>query len=96
MVYTLKPHISKFQKRGFGPCVIEEISSSGAVKLLTLDGETISNWISGCQIKKYELPLTNDMLEHMHATKNRKEIAKMQKVEAQAKSKESIQRIEKH
>ena len=27
LVYTLKPHIGKFKKRGFGPCVIEEISS---------------------------------------------------------------------
>ena len=74
MVYTLKPHIGKFKKkRGFGPCMIEEISPSGAVKLSTLDGETVSKWISGCRIKKYEMPLTNDMLERMHAAKNKKE-----------------------
>ena len=43
LVYTLKPHIGKFKKRRFGPRVIEEISSSGAVKLSTLDGEIMSN-----------------------------------------------------
>ena len=90
LVYTLKPHIGKFKKRGFGPCLIEEISPSGAVKLSTLNGETMSNWISGCCIKKYELPLTNDMLEHMHAAKNRKEATRSQKAKAQAKAKELI------
>ena len=93
MVYTLKPLIGKFKKRGFGPCVIDEISSNGVVKLSTLDGETMSNWISGCQIKKYELPLTNDMLERMHDAKNRKEVVEMQKAEAQDEAKERIQRI---
>ena len=92
MVYTLKPHLGKFKKRGFGPCVIEEISSSGAVKLSTLDGEIMSNWISGCRIKKYHLPLTNDMLERMHAAKNRKEAIKRQKKEAQAEAKEQIRK----
>ena len=82
MVYTLKPHLGKFKKRGFGPCVIEEISASGAVKLSTLDGETMSNWISGCRIKKYELPLTNEMLERMHEARNKKEAAALQRKEA--------------
>ena len=73
LVYMLKQHIGKFKKRGFGLCVVEEISASGAIKLSTLDGEVVSNWISGCRLKKYHLPLTNEMLERMHATKNRKE-----------------------
>ena len=85
---TLKPHLGKFKKRGFRPCVIEEISLSGAIKLSTLDEEIMSNWISGCRIKKYHFPLTNDMLEHMHAAKNTKEATKQQKVEAQAEAKE--------
>ena len=93
LVYSLKPHLGKFKKRGFGPCVIEEISSSGAVKLSTLDGEIMSNWISGYCIKKYHLPLTNDMLERMHVAKNRKEAAKQQKVESQAEAKEQIKKI---
>ena len=93
LVYTLKPHLGKFKKRGFGPCVIEEISASGAVKLSTLDGEAMSNWISGCRIKKYELPLTNEMLERMHEAKNRKDAATLQREEAQAEVKERIRRI---
>ena len=48
LVYTLKSHIEKFKKGGFGPCVVKEISSSGAVKLSILDGESMSNWSSGC------------------------------------------------
>ena len=52
---------------------------SGIVKLSTLDRESMSNWVSGCRIKKYELPLTNDMLEHMHATRNRKATTNLKK-----------------
>ena len=74
LVYTLGQHIRKFKKQGFGPCVVEEILAGGAVKLSTLDGEIMSNWISGCRLKKYQLPLTNEMLERMHAAKNRKEV----------------------
>ena len=73
--------------------MVEEISSSGAAKLSTLNGESMSNWISGCRIKKYELPLTNDMWEHMHATRNKKEAAKLQKKEAQVEAKEWIKKI---
>ena len=73
MVYTLKPYLGKFKKKGFGPCVIEEISSSGAVKLSTLDGEIMSNWISGCRVKKYYTPLTTKELEHLHKAKWRQE-----------------------
>ena len=69
------------------------MSLSGAVKLSTLDKETMSNWISGYQIKKYEVPLTNDMLERMHAAKNKKEIVEVQKAKAQSKAKECIKRI---
>ena len=93
MVYTLKPHTGIFKKQGFGPCIVKEISSSGAFKPSILDGKAMSNWISGCRIKKYHLPLINDMLECMHAAKNRKEAIEQQKVEAQVKSKERIRRI---
>ena len=58
LVYSLKQHLGKFKKRGFGPCIVEETSPSGAVKLATLDGEQMSNWVSGCRIKRYFLPLT--------------------------------------
>ena len=88
MVYTLKQHIGKFKKQGFGPCVVEEISASGAFKLSTLDKEVMSNWISGCKLKNYHLPL-----ERMHAAKNRKEAAALQKHEAQDKAQERINKI---
>ena len=80
----------------FGPCIVEEVSSSGAIKLSMLDREIMSNWISGCQIKKYELLLTNDMLEQMHAAKNRKEATKIKKKKAPIEAKECIKRIKKH
>ena len=66
----------------------QEISLSGAIKLSKLDGESMSNWISGCCIKKYELPLTNDMLEQINVARNRKKVVELQKKESQAKAKE--------
>ena len=48
LVYTLKPHIEKFKKQGFCPCVVEDISYNGAVKTSKLNGESMSNWIKGC------------------------------------------------
>ncbi|MCO5559629.1 hypothetical protein L7F22_013230 [Adiantum nelumboides] len=72
LVYSLKQHIPKFKKKGNGPFVIEDLSPSGAVKLSTLDGEPMANWISGCRLKKYHLPLTNELLERMHAAKQRR------------------------
>ena len=38
------------------------LSSSGAIKLLTLDEEEMANWISVCRIKKYNTPLTTEEL----------------------------------
>ena len=52
LVYTLKQHTSKLKKRGNGPYVIHDISTSGAVRLATLDGEQMLNWMSGCRIKE--------------------------------------------
>ncbi|MCO5587012.1 hypothetical protein L7F22_040957 [Adiantum nelumboides] len=72
LVYSLKQHIPKFKKKENGPFVIEDVSLNGAVKLSTLDGEPMANWISGCRLKKYHLPLTNELLERMHAAKQRR------------------------
>ncbi|MCO5607683.1 hypothetical protein L7F22_061881 [Adiantum nelumboides] len=72
LVYSLKQHIPKFKKKGNSPFVIEDVFPSGAVKLSTLDGEPMANWISGCRLKKYHLPLTHELLERMHAAKQRK------------------------
>ena len=50
LAYTLKQHTSKLKKRGMGPYVIQDISTSEALRLATLDGESMPNWISGCQV----------------------------------------------
>lgn len=51
LAYTLKQHTSKLSKRGQGPYVIAALSPSGAVRLTTLDGKPMPNWISGCRLK---------------------------------------------
>ena len=43
LLFTLKMFISKFTKQGQGPYVISRLSSSGAIKLSTLDGEEMAN-----------------------------------------------------
>ena len=46
------------------------------------------NWISGCRLKKYHLPLTVDMLERVHAAKHRANKHEEQVQQAQAEVKE--------
>ena len=86
LLFTLKQFVSKFTKQGRGPYVISGLSSSGAVKLSTLDGKEMVNWISGCRIKKYNTPLTTLELERLHKARWRHEkqklIAKMAQEEA--------------
>ncbi|MCO5605938.1 hypothetical protein L7F22_060124 [Adiantum nelumboides] len=83
LMYTLKQHSKKLQKRGNGPYVIHDISSSGAIKFATLEGEEMLNWISGCRLKKYHLPLTTEMLAKIHSAKERKNKLKETKAQAQ-------------
>ncbi|MCO5609014.1 hypothetical protein L7F22_063234 [Adiantum nelumboides] len=83
LMYTLKQHSRKMQKRGNGPYVIQDISPSGAIKLATLEREEMPNWISGCRLKKYHLPLTINMLAKIHSAKERKNKLKEIKAEAQ-------------
>ena len=64
LAYTLKQHTSKLKKRGMGPYVIHNLSSSGAVQLATLEGEPMSSWISGCRLKKYNEPMTDEILQN--------------------------------
>ena len=71
LAYTLKQHTSKLKKCGMGPYVIHNLLSSGAVYLATLDEEPMTSWISGCRLKKYHEPLTQDMLQRLHTTKER-------------------------
>ncbi|MCO5606319.1 hypothetical protein L7F22_060506 [Adiantum nelumboides] len=83
LMYILKQHSRKLQKRGNGPYVIHDISSSGAIKLATLEGEEMPNWIRGCRLKKYHLPLTTKMLVRIHSAKERKNKLKETKAQAQ-------------
>ena len=66
-----------------GPYVIQNLSSSGAVQLATLDGEPMSSWISGCRLKKYKEPMTEEILQRLHATKERKSQQELIKKKAQ-------------
>lgn len=61
LAYTLKHHASKLKKRGLGPFVVHDVSTSGALRLATLNGEQMLTWISGCQVKKYLAPLTMEI-----------------------------------
>ena len=73
LVYTLKQFQSKLFKVGRGPFVISGVSSSGAIKLSTLDGKEMPNWISGCCVKKYYTLLATKELECLHKSKWRQE-----------------------
>ena len=66
-----------------GPYAIHDISTSGALRLATLDGEKMPNWISGYQVKKYLRPLTIEILEHVHKAKRRAQTSLQMKQAAQ-------------
>ena len=63
--------------------MIHSLLSSGAVKLATLDGEEMSTFINGSQLKKFYEPLTQPIVEQIHFTKTKKEALKTLKREAQ-------------
>ena len=71
LLYTLKKQNRKLKIQELGPFVINKISN-GVVRLEMLDGEPIGAFINGSRLKHFHEPLTNEMLEHMHATKRRK------------------------
>ena len=73
LLYTLKKHKRKLKKRGLGSYVIFELNNSGAVRLETLDGEPMANFINGSRLKRFEEPLTETMLQQLLLAKNRKE-----------------------
>ena len=72
LLYALKRAKQKLTARGLGPFVISDITSGGAVRLETLEGQQMANYINGCRLRLYHKPLTDQMLE-LHAAKNRKE-----------------------
>ena len=57
LLYTLKKHKEKLKKRGLGPFVVNQLLSSGAVRLETLEGAEMPNFINGSRLKLYEEPL---------------------------------------
>ena len=62
--------------------MIHYLLSSGAVKLATSDGEEMSAFINGSQLKKFYEPLTQPMLEQIHLAKTKKEALETLKREA--------------
>lgn len=73
--------------------MIHDISPSGTVRLATLDGEHMLNWMSSCRMKKYHAELTPDMLKRINATKEHQECTNKIKKEA---LEESRKRAKKH
>ena len=50
-------------------------------------------WISGCRLKKYHEPLTQEILQRLHATKERSKQKVEQKAQAQAEAKERREKM---
>lgn len=90
LLYTMKTHKQKLKMRGLGPFVINELSSSGAVRLETLDGAPMANFINDSRLKKYEEPLMQDMLTQLHAAKKQREGLEMLKREAQEEARKRV------
>ena len=65
LLYTLKKHKHKLKKQGLGPFVVSELTTSGEVKLETLEGAQMPNFVNGSHLKKYELPLIEKMMTQL-------------------------------
>lgn len=93
LVYTLKKQKRKHKMHGLGPNVINEITTGGAVRLKTLQGEPMPSFINGSCLKRYHEPLTPEMLASMHAAKIRKEAELQLKLQAQKEAKERATKV---
>ncbi len=93
LLYTLKKHKRKLKKRGIGPFVVSELTSSGAVRLETLDGAQMPNFINGSRLKKFEQPLTEGMIQQLHQAKTYKEGQIQLKEQAQIEAQERRQKM---
>ena len=71
------------------------MTSSGAERLETLDGAEMPNFINGSRLKKYELPLTEDILRKLHMSKTYKEGQAQLKIKAQREARERWEKIKK-
>ena len=54
----------------------------------TLEGEPMANFINGSCLKRFHEPLTQEMLEKMHAARTRKEVLETMKKEAQKEARQ--------
>ena len=86
LLYTLKKLKRKLKMQGLGPFVINELKSSGAVRLETLDGEQMVSFINGSRLRLYNEPLTQEMMDRMNVAKTRHARAALLKKEAQDKA----------
>ena len=93
LLYTLKKHKCKLKKRGLGPFVVSVLTSSGAVRLETLEGVQMPNFINGSHLRKYEEPLTEEMLQQLHVAKTHKEGQAQLKAQAQEEARERRKQI---
>ena len=73
LLYTPKKHKRKLKKCGLGPYVISKINTSSAICLETLYGQQMVNFVNGSCLKKYEEPLTREMLQQLRMEKTKKE-----------------------
>ena len=87
LLYSLRKDKRKLTPRGLGPYVITTITSGGAARLETLDGQLMANFINGSRLRKYREPLTNEILEKLHIATNAKEKKKQIKAEVQTEAK---------
>ena len=92
LLYTLKKNKRKLTPRGLGPYVINTITNGGAVRLETLDGESMANFINGSRLRRYNEPLTDELLARLHAAQNEKERKAQMIAEAQAEAKARAQK----
>ena len=87
LLYTLKKNKRKLTPRGMGPYIINTITSGGAVRLVTLDGHSMANFINGSRLRRYHEPLTEEILARMHTARNEKERKAQMIADAQAEAK---------
>ena len=73
LLYSLKKDKRNLTPRGLRPYGITTITNGGAVQLETLDGQLMVNFINMSRLRKYKEPLTDEILENLHAARNAKE-----------------------
>lgn len=85
LVCTLKLQKHNVKLKGMGPFAINNLSPSKAIWFETLHGSKW--WITfGRRLCVYNEPLTTNMLERIHAAKDRKEAHGRMKLETQQKA----------